>query len=74
MNTQPEQLAAALSLSRRGGKFSTEPVNVPAEFSDDALALRFTEEHGGDLRYPIKLILLFCLLVIGFQCHFAAIS
>lgn len=51
MTAQPEQLAAALSLSRRGGKFSPEPVDIPAEFSDDALALRFTEEHGSDLRY-----------------------
>ena len=25
--------------------------DLPAEFSDDALALRFTAEHGSDLRY-----------------------
>jgi putative DNA primase/helicase len=29
----------------------TDDMSIPAEFSDDALALRFTEKHKDDLRY-----------------------
>ena len=38
--------------ARSGGPADDEPPsNRPPEFSDDALALRFTEAHGGELRY-----------------------
>ena len=26
-------------------------LDIPAEFSDESLALRFTDQHGGTLRY-----------------------
>jgi putative DNA primase/helicase len=45
------ELSAVLEWTRQGGKFPAEPVEVPAEFSDDTLALRFTAEHGNNLRY-----------------------
>ena len=53
----PDDLVGILGDDAMGEVFTAAngELDRPAEFSDDALALRFTNEHGSDLRYTASL-------------------